>query len=235
MYLIKFCPISKQYRTINTFTLIVQYCLEKLALAKETGYGVVIEGLSEGRFDIFCSATWPTPERHKFAALSRPVYYSDVGVWVREEGPLAGEDWIMLNDPAYRIAVTEGDITHEISLTDFTFAKWVRVPQLGRVKALLEFVADGRADATMVERMTYEAYADRLPARLVNIAGQKPIRRYPNSFLVGKNQNDFLDILNNYIDEILSNGVAESIIRKNTNGADLGIYIRHKHQKVVEL
>lgn len=194
---------------------------------EETGYGVVIDGLSEGRFDIFCSATWPTPERHKLATLSRPVYYSDVGVWVGQDTELASDDWIALNDPRYRIAVTEGDITHEISLTDFIFAKWVRVPQLGKVKALLEFVADGRADATLVERMTYEAYASQLSKPLKNIAAEKPIRRYPNCFLVGKNQHDFLDLLNAYINSLLQSGQIEEIIHRYTGGSEVGIYIRH--------
>ncbi len=197
----------------------------KIEWTEEIGYGVVIEGLAEARFDIFASATWPTPERHKHAALSRPVYFSDVGVWVRSDSPLVNLDWIMLNDPQYRIAITEGDITHEISLTDFTFSKWVRAPQLGQVKALLEFVADDRADATMVERMTYEAYADQLSKPLVNIARDKPIRRYSNSFLVGKNQHDFLDLLDSYLEENLKNGAVESIIHKYADGKDMGIYL----------
>lgn len=192
---------------------------------EETGYGVVINGLAEGRFDIFCSATWPTPERHKHAALSTPVYYSDVGIWVRKDSPLADEDWIVLNDPEYRIAVTEGDITHEICLTDFTFAKWIRAPQLGKVKALLEFVADGRADATMAERMTYEAYRAALPAELVNIATAKPIRRYPNCFLVGKDQHDFLELLNAHLGEIITDGELRRIVLRNTNGTDVGIQL----------
>jgi ABC-type amino acid transport substrate-binding protein len=204
----------------------------RIEWTEETGYGVVIEGLAEARFDIFSSATWPTPERHKNAALSRPVYFSDVGVWVRNNSPLAHLDWIMLNNPKYRIAITESDITHEISLTDFTFAKWVRAPQLGQVKALLEFVADNRADATMVERMTYEAYANQLSQPLVNIACDKPIRRYSNSFLVGKNQHDFLDLLDSYLDDILGSGVVETIIHKYTKGKDMGIYLPYRnHQK----
>lgn len=195
---------------------------------EETGYGVVIDGLSEGRFDIFCSATWPTPERHRRAGLSKPVYFSDVGVWVRADSPLAKEDWIVLNDSKYRIAVTEGDITHEICLTDFTFAKWVRAPQLGKVKALLDFVAEGRADATMAERMTYEAYSSELAAPLVNIAEDKPIRRYPNCFLAGKDQYDFLDVFNSYLAESLAAGEVAAIIQRNTNGLNAGLLLRTK-------
>jgi polar amino acid transport system substrate-binding protein len=195
---------------------------------EETGYGVVIDGLAEGRFDIFASAIWPTPERHTKAGLSRPLYYSDVGVWVRTDSPLARADWIDLNDPQHSIALTEGDITHEICLTDFTFAKWIRAPQLGRVKALLDFVADGRADATLVERMTYEAYAPGLSHRLINIADNKPIRRYPNCFLVGKDQNDFLDVINGYIQGLHRNGEVEEIVSKYMEDPrNKGIYFRH--------
>lgn len=198
----------------------------RIEWVEETGYGVVIDGLAEGRFDIFCSATWPTPERHKLAALSRPVYYSDVGIWVRHDSALADSDWITLNDPRYRIAVTEGDITHEIALTDFIFAKWIRAPQLGRVKALLEFVADGRADATMAERITYEAYSGDLSAPLVNLARDRPIRRYPNCFLVGKDQHDFLDLMNKYLEELDASGVSKEILSKYVNGTpnEMGIH-----------
>jgi len=196
----------------------------KIEWVEETGYGVVIDGLAEGRFDIFGSAVWPTTERHTQASLSRPLYFSDVGLWVRKDSPLARTDWTALNDPKYRIAVTDGDITHDICLTDFTFAKWVRAPQLGRVKALLDFVADGRADATMAERMTYEAYAPGLSHPLVNIARDKPIRRYPTSFLAGKGQNDFLDVLNIYIGEVLASGTVRDIVRKYLGAEYEGIY-----------
>lgn len=196
----------------------------KLNWVEETGYGVVIRGLEEGRFDIFCSATWPTQERHKKATLSRPVYFSDVGIWVRADSPLAHQDWINLNSKNSTIAITDGDITHDICLTDFTFAKWVRTPQLGKVKALLEAVATTRADATMVENLTYEAYASELSAPLVNIAHDKPIRRYPNCFLIAKNQNDFLDLLNKYLDELEQSGETERIIKQYTNSFNDGIY-----------
>jgi tRNA-dependent cyclodipeptide synthase len=197
----------------------------KLEWVEETGYGVVIDGLTEGRFDIFGSAAWPTPERHKRAALSRPIYYSDVGVWVRADSKFVEKDWISLNDSNCKIAVTEGDISHEICLTDFVFAKWIRAPQLGKVKALLEFVADGRADATLAEKITYDAYSSNLLSKLVNIAQQKPIRRYPNSFLVGKNQNDFLDLLNAYIDHIENSELIAEILNRYTSGQS-GIYLK---------
>ncbi|HEY9759565.1 MAG TPA: tRNA-dependent cyclodipeptide synthase [Oculatellaceae cyanobacterium] len=196
----------------------------KVEWVEETGYGVIIDGLNEGRFDIFCSATWPTAARHSRAALSRPLYYSDVGVWVRANSQLAERDWISLNDESYCIAVTEGDITHEICLTDFVFAKWVRVPQLGRVKALLQFVADGRADATMVERLTYDSYANELSEPLVNIAKDKPIRRYPNCFLVGKNQHDFLEVLNKHIEQVKSDGTLKAIVETHAKNFGQGAY-----------
>lgn len=100
----------------------------------------------------------------------------------------------------------------------------MRTPQLGKVKALLEAVATTRADATMVENLTYEAYASELSAPLVNIAHDKPIRRYPNCFLIAKNQNDFLDLLNKYLDELEQSGETERIIKQYTNSFNDGIY-----------
>ena len=206
----------------EVFAGFAQFHNLKIDWVEQTGYGVIIEGLAEGRYDIFGSAAWPTPDRHCKAALSHPLYYSDVGVWVRADSPLAHEDWLRLDDPRYRVAITEGDITHAISLTDFTRAKWIRAPQLGKVKALFELVADGRANATMAERLTYEAYAPDLSHPLINIAHLKPIRRYANSFLVGKHQNDFKDLLDNYIINLFRQGTVQALVEKyNCHGEGL--------------
>lgn len=83
---------------------------------EETGYGDVTQGLAEGRFDIFCAATWPTVERQCNAFLSHPIYYSDVGIWVREDSELIGKDYLELDHPDHSIAITENDITHQICL-----------------------------------------------------------------------------------------------------------------------
>jgi tRNA-dependent cyclodipeptide synthase len=208
------------YEIITTFANKHQL---KIEWVEETGYGVVIEGLSEGRFDIFCSATWPTPERHRHAALSYPAYYSNVGVWVRADSPLAQGDWLNLDHERYRIAITEGDITHAICLTDFVRARWVRMPQLGRVKALLDAVANGSADATIAETMTYEAYAKNLSSPLVNISKKMPIRRYANCFLVAKHQNDFVDMLNDHILSLHKGAEIKRLVEQYVDNTD-GIF-----------
>jgi len=40
---------------------------------------------------------------------------------------------------------------------------------------------------------------------------------------VGKDQHDFLDLLDTYLEDILSNGVVENTICKYTDGKDMGI------------
>ncbi len=181
---------------------------------EETGYGAIVNGLEEGRFDIFCSATWPTPERHRKTVSSHPIYYCDVGLWVREDSPFVKKDYIEMDNPECTIAITENDITHEICLTDFTRAKWIRSPQMGGVKSLLEMVADGRATATMAENITYEAFAADLSYPLINIAEIKPIRRFSSSFLIGKNQDDFKDVLDEFIRSPLQQDNIRSLINK---------------------
>lgn len=195
---------------------------------EETGYGDVTQGLAEGRFDIFCAATWPTIDRHCNAFLSHPIYYSDVGIWVREDSELIGQDYLELDHPDHSIAITENDITHQICLTDFTRSKWVRAPQMGRVRALLELVANKKATATMVENITYQAYAENLSCRLVNLAVNKPIRRFANCFLLGKNQSDFKDLLDDYIVDLIQTGQVHTLM--NLHGlTQTGIYIPKIH------
>jgi ABC-type amino acid transport substrate-binding protein len=63
---------------------------------------------------------------------------------------------------------------------------------------------------------------------LINIARDKPIRRYPNCFLVGKNQNDFLDVINGYIEDLHKKGKVEEIVsRYMKDPRNNGIYFKH--------
>ena len=48
----------------------------KIRWSEETGYGVVIDGLDNNRFDVFGSPIWPIPERKRNANPSISLYSS---------------------------------------------------------------------------------------------------------------------------------------------------------------
>jgi ABC-type amino acid transport substrate-binding protein len=183
----------------------------KLEFAEETGYGVIVGGLNEGRFDIFCSAVWPTPERLLEADFSIPLYYSDAFMWVRE-GDTRFDSRATLNNPFFRIAIKENDISDSIARADFPNARRVRVPQLNDTIKLLEFVSQDKADATFAESYLVEQHNKTTNVKLV--AAGKPVREYPNTFMFRKGEVEFKKAIDGYLQRNIDSGFFLKLVKK---------------------
>ncbi len=105
----------------------------EIIFTEETGYGVIIDGLNEKRFDVFGSTVWPTPERKTQATFSKSIYTSKVFAWVKENS--------ILENNNQRIVIKENDISDSIAKSDFPNNRLVYVPQLADPMELLNFVA----------------------------------------------------------------------------------------------
>lgn len=190
----------------------------RLELTEEVGYGVIIDGLNERRFDIFYSAVWPTPERQQQASFSKSLYSSDAYLWVRKDEDRSRFDDIKANR-FFRIAVKENDISNSIANADFPNARQVRVPQLLDTTGLLEFVADDRADATFAEPYLVKLFNQRSNIKLAAV-GREPIRTYPNTFMFRKGEEELKKLLDTKIDEAIQSGLLKSLIVKYAGSED---------------
>jgi tRNA-dependent cyclodipeptide synthase len=84
---------------------------------RKSGYGVIVDGLSNNRFDLFGSAAWPTPERLAQADFSNSLYKSNVFAWIRPDFNKTNEE--IKSDATIRAAVKENDISDSIATSDF--------------------------------------------------------------------------------------------------------------------
>jgi tRNA-dependent cyclodipeptide synthase len=182
-----------------------------LKLTEETGYGVIVEGLNEGRFDLFCSAVWPTPERLAQADFSIPLYYSDAYLWIRKSD-LRFKNIKEIDNPFFRIAIKEGDISDSIARADFPKSRYVRVPQLSETVELLRFVAEDKADATFVETYLAEQFNKTARTKLISIG--KPLRNYPNTFMIRKGEKKLKVALDQFLQGAIQSGLLEKLIKK---------------------
>ena len=181
-----------------------------LQFTEETGYGVIVEGLQEGRFDVFAATVWPTPERVALADFSQPVYCSDVYAW-----QVAGNESVLSS-----VAVKENDISHSIALADYSDFRLVYVPQLADPLELLGFVARGKADMTFAEPYLVDIFNAQSDAKLVRAFEGKLIRRYANAFIIKKGEKQWKELLDSVIIECLRNGFISDLIKQYTGRSD---------------
>ena len=187
--------------------------------SEEVGYGVISQGLAEGRYDIFGSTVWPTPERLGTALFSEPLYVSNVYAWKANADARSYAE--ARRSPFLRIAVKEGDISHSIALAEFPGARLIRVPQLTDPSALLTFVTEGRADITFVEPVLAKYFQAETGQTVSKVKEIGCLRSYPNTFMVALGQEALLKALNGYIQTSAENGSLSKRINKYLEDANI--------------
>lgn len=211
-------PQTKAFSGIffDVLTQIAELYQWKITWSEEVGYGVIVDGLNEHRFDIFGSTVWPTPERIEQASFSIPLFYSNVDTWVRSDMLEKWSKKDMHNDAYFRIAIKEDDISDSIAQKDFPNARYVRVPQLSPVTALLDFVAEEKADATFVEPYLAQNYMANNHHSLATIPTYSPIRTFPNTFMMRKGESDLQALMNTALQSMIDKGTIRQLIKKYT-------------------
>lgn len=184
---------------------------------EETGYGVIVDGLNNNRFDLFGSAVWPTPERQVQADFSQSLYKSNVFAWIRPDFNKTNSE--IKSDSNIRVAIKENDISDSIACADFPNNRQVKVPQLSDTLELLQFVADDRADFTFVEPYIAEQFNKDSNINLVQLSTE-PVRVYDNCFMIKKSENRLVDLMNEELAILEENGTIKNLIKKYTGSEE---------------
>jgi polar amino acid transport system substrate-binding protein len=186
----------------------------KIEWVEEVGWGTMVEGLVGNRYDMIGSPVWPTSQRVTVADFTQPIFYSGAEAYVRVNDNRFDEDLGMLNDPKFKIAITDGEATEGIAKQDFPKAGVFSLPQLSDISQLLLSVADGKADVTFVEPQIAFDFMQKNPEKIKRARPGKPLRLYPNTMMVRQSDDDFRRALNLAIAELENSGVVDQILAK---------------------
>lgn len=197
----------------------------KVEWVEEVGFGSMIEGIDAGRYDAVPCAIWPTAARATKADFTKPLFFSGIGVYVRQDDTRFDQDLSLINSPDVKIATIDGEMAQAIANADFPEAKQVGLPQLSEISIMLLNVKTGKADVAFVESYFAYEFLKNNPGSLKNIAVKKPIRVFPNTILIGKGDVEFRQFLNNSLGEIISLGIVDQLIK--TYEPEQGIFYRN--------
>lgn len=184
----------------------------KVVWAEETAWGQHLEGLSTGRYDMLCTASFALPSDAARAETIGPLYYSAIGVWVRANDSRFANNLAAINAPGTTISAIDGTIPAIIAQEQFPKAKLSSHPQLTEYSVNMLDVAQGKADVTFVENYYGLDYLAHNPGTLKNIAAQKPLRVFHDMLLVNKGEFKLQSMFQNVIAEMLNNGELDTII-----------------------
>ena len=189
----------------------------------ETPWGNQIEGLNADRYDIVGSPVWANYTRGSQTTLSAPLYYSGIGIYVRQSDTRFPNDWSvgtmsqrnkLLNDPRVRIATIDGETGDLIARTQFPVAKRVSLPQNAEISQLLLNISGDKADVAFVEPFFAYEYLKSNPGTLKNIADKSPIQVLGNCYMMKANEWQFKQMMDVAIGVLQNSGVIDALLEK---------------------
>ncbi len=188
----------------------------KVDFVEEVGWGTMIAGLQTGRYDMMASPVWPNSSRAREATFSDPVYYSAIGVWVRENETRFSSDaaWASLNDPKVRIAAIDGSTGETIALTQFPSATLATYPELTSEGQHFLDVNSGKVDVFFEETAKGLIYVENNPGQVKNVAATQPVKVFANVFMLPAKEYRLQQAINTALEEVQNSGFVDRMLAK---------------------
>lgn len=194
----------------------------KVEWTEEVGWGAQIEGLNANRYDIIGSPVWANPTRAKLTTLTRPVYYSGIGIYVRAGdnrfAPAADGSWASINSPQARIATIDGETGDLIARNQFPNAKRVTLPQNTDISQLFLELAGNKADVIFAEPYFAQQYLKTNPGKVMNLAERRPITILGNVYMLKAGETQLKQALDVTIEDLINSGYVDQLLRKYEGG-----------------
>ncbi len=187
----------------------------KVEWAEEVGWGSQIEGLQTDRYDIIGSPVWANPTRAQLTTLSKPVYYSGIGIYVREgDTRFTADPMTSINNASVRIATIDGETGDLIARSQFPKAARVSLPQLSDISEALLQLTTGKADVAFAEPYFGEAFLKANPHSITNVASTVPIKTLGNCFMLKAGELQLKQALDVAVEDLQNSGFVDAVLDK---------------------
>ena len=186
----------------------------KVEWTEEVGWGAQIEGLNSDRYDIIGSPVWANSTRGKLTTMSIPVYYSGIGVWVRNNDNRFDSDLSKIDSPEVKIGTIDGETGDLIARTQFPKATRASSPQLTDFSQKFLDIKTGKADVFFTEPFFGFEFLKNNPASVKNIAAKNPVKILGNCYMFKSGEFKMKLMMDVAIEDLRNSGFVEQVIKK---------------------
>jgi polar amino acid transport system substrate-binding protein len=187
----------------------------KVEWSAETSYATIVEDMSAGKYDVYCGGSWVFFPTARYWANSIPAFYSPVLIYARANDTRFDDsfDPAKLNDPSYKFAAFDGELSQIAQQEDFPRASTLQLPQFTHVSDLALNVATGKADVTIIERGVANSYMEHNPGSLKEISHGRPVRIFGDTWQFAFGETALRQVIDNAINDMLQSGYVEKVLR----------------------
>ncbi len=186
----------------------------KVEWTEEVGWGAQIEGLNNDRYDLVGSPVWANPKRGKLTALSIPVYYSGIGVYVRTNETRFDKDLSKINVKDVKVGTIDGETSDLIVDNDFPNATKQSSPENTDISQKFLDLDKKSCDVVFAEPYFAYEYSKNNPGKIKNIAVSNPIRLFGNVYMMKENEWQLKQMIDVAIQDLINSGYVDRVIAK---------------------
>ncbi len=187
----------------------------EIVWAEESGWGTLVEGLHTKRYDMVCSGLGHSSARAKFIDFGDAVFYTPMYAVTKIDNTHFDKTLNILNNPNYKIAVQDGELSSVTARQAFPLASIISMPQLNDYSMLLKEVETGKADVTLVEPSVFRIYEKANPGKLKILNHLDPINIFPISVGLPTGDLAFNRMINVTLQELINDKTVERILQKH--------------------
>lgn len=144
----------------------------------QTTLGTAVLDMNNGRIDAMCSDGPWTITNIKLVDYTTPALYTPVFIYVRAE-ERRFHSYKDMNRADVRLVGIDGDISSDLATLRFPKAQLQTLINLTDPAQMMLNVADGKADAVILDPVTGENFMKNNPGRVKALDVQEPLAVYP--------------------------------------------------------
>lgn len=185
----------------------------KIEWTEEVGWGTMIEGLNQGRYDMVGSPVWANGARALKADFSTPVTYNVMYAYARADDNRLNklED---INSKDIKITVVDGTTAQYLTKQRFSDAQVVALPQLSAQADLLLNVSTKKADVLFIDPFVANTFMKNNPDAKFKIVENKIVRVDGNSVMFNSNEIGFKNMIDIVLKEEINSGFINELLKK---------------------
>lgn len=186
----------------------------KVEWTTEATYATLPEDMRQRKYDAFCGGLALLVSYGKVMDYSAPIFFSALGAYVRSDDHRFDADLNLLNDPQYKIATIDGEMSQIIQQTKFPKASVFGMPDITDIGQLAMNVASGKADASFMEIVVANEFLLNNPGKIRNLIPERPIHLYENLWGFPLNERRLKNVFDIATREMVDTGYVDEVLKK---------------------
>jgi polar amino acid transport system substrate-binding protein len=185
----------------------------KVEYVEEIPWGNMIEAINSDRVDVVLYV-WANSTRARMVDFSTPLFYSVINAYARPDDKRFANGLAEgMKDPAVTVSGMDGEMSLMIAKADYPKNKTLGIAQ-GEFAQTLLAVVHKKADVIFTEAPTVHDFLKHNPNTLKNITPDRPVRVFPNTFMIKRGQMEFKNMLDRALEELHNSGVIDQLVSK---------------------